>query len=77
MSLKWYQCSKCSITIKKDSSPDARGCSSNSSVHTWHNLGEVGEKNYSCRKCGTVVQTKSSPDGRGCPTSGSHSWSSL
>lgn len=76
MSLKFYQCKNCAITIKKDSIPSASGCWVKT-YHSWSKLGDFGDTNYSCKKCGTVVQTKSTPSSSGCPQATYHSWSKL
>lgn len=76
MALKYYQCKNCAITIKKDATPSASGCSVKT-FHSWTKLGDVGDTNYSCRKGGTVVETKSTPSTSGCPQATSHSWSKL
>lgn len=66
MAFKWFQCKNCAITIKKDSTHRASGCSTKT-YHNWSKLGDLGDTNYSFKKCGTVVQTKSIPSTSGCP----------
>ena len=76
MSLSWYQCRKCTTTVKKDSSPSNGGCPEGS-FHDWKKLAEVGSTNYLCKKCGTSIQTKSSPSNGGCPEGSFHDWKKL
>jgi hypothetical protein len=76
MSQRCYQCTKCRITVTKDSFPSTSGCI-NGTTHHWHELGEVGNSNFSCNKCGTLVQTKSFPDSAGCLNGTTHSWHKL
>jgi hypothetical protein len=76
LTMKNYQCSKCATVIQSSSLPNSNGCPKGSS-HSWHNLGEVGDKNYQCKKCGTVIKTNSLPSSNGCPSGSSHSWSKL
>lgn len=76
MSVKWFQCKNCAISIKKDSTPSTFGCSVKT-FHSWSKLGDVGDTNYSCKKCGTVVQTKSTPSTYGCLQANLYSWSKL
>jgi DNA-directed RNA polymerase subunit RPC12/RpoP len=77
MSLSWYQCRKCSATLKKDSSPNSSGCPEGSN-HDWRRLAEVGDTNYQCKRCGTLIQTKSTPSSSGCPDgNNNHDWRRL
>jgi hypothetical protein len=71
-----YQCSKCATVVQSQSSPNTGYCPKGAS-HSWHNLGETGDKNYQCKKCGTVVKSNSSPNTGYCPNGSSHSWSKL
>ncbi len=72
----WYQCKNCGTTIKQPSSPSTFGCPS-ASVHSWTQLGEVGDVSYQCRNCGTVIQTKNTPSTFGCPSASVHSWTRM
>ena len=76
LTMKNYQCNKCSTLVQSESSPNTGYCPKGAS-HSWNNLGEVGDKNYQCKKCGTVVKTNSLPNSSYCPNGSSHSWSKL
>ena len=74
--MKNYQCTKCSVSVKGDSTPNYAGCPKGGH-HQWTDLGEVGIANYQCKKCGILVQSKSTPNYAGCPSSGHHQWNKL
>jgi hypothetical protein len=76
MTLNWYQCKECGITIKKDSKPSSSGCPE-ATFHDWKNLGEFGDTNYCCKECGIVIQTKYKPGSSGCREATFHNWKSL
>lgn len=71
-----YQCAKCGVSIKSNTSPSPSGCPKGG-FHQWFDLGEVGNDNYQCKKCGTLVQSKSHPSPSGCPNGGFHQWNKL
>lgn len=72
----WYQCNKCSTTIKSETFPISNKCAKAPS-HSWNKLGEVGDNNYHCSKCSTTIQTKSTPISCICPNAASHSWKKI
>ncbi len=76
MAQNWYQCTKCRITITKESFPSSGGCLKGS-THTWHKLAEVGNSNFNCGKCGTTILAKSFPDSAGCLNGTTHQWHKL
>ena len=76
MSLKWYQCKKCSILLKKDNEPSSSGCTA-ATFHSWNKLADVGNVNYQCKECGIVVQADKEPTSSGCTAATFHRWNKL
>ena len=74
--MKNYQCRKCSTLVQMSTTPSSLKCPAGSS-HSWHNVGEVGDKNYQCKKCATLVKTNSTPSSLYCPAGSTHSWHKL
>ena len=71
-----FQCKHCSITVKKDTTPNVSGCSAKP-AHAWTKLAEVGDNTYSCKKCGTVITAKAAPTVSNCPSAPAHAWTKL
>ncbi len=74
--MKNYQCKKCKTHVVNATTPSAFNCP-DSGMHTWTNLGEVGDINYQCKKCNTLVKSKKTPSGFNCPDGGMHTWNKL
>jgi rubrerythrin len=74
--MKNYQCKKCGTIIQGKNIPSSLGCPKGS-IHSWTNLGDLGDKNYQCKKCGTLVKSKNIPSSLGCPSGSMHSWTKL
>lgn len=74
--MKNYQCKYCRTLVQSNSTPSNFNCPGGS-MHSWTNLGEVGNKNYQCKHCGTLVKSNSTPSSFNCPTSSMHSWTKL
>jgi len=76
MSVYVYQCTKCGIVTKKDTTPTSMGCS-DAPFHKWNKLGEAGTTDYVCKDCGLQVQTKATPTSMGCRGANFHHWTKL
>lgn len=74
--LQWYICKKCGTCIKKDRTPSASGCPSDT-FHLWTKTAEVGETAYCCKCCGITIYAKFQPSASGCPNETFHSWTKL
>ena len=78
LTIYYWQCNKCCLVERTESSSTRPPASYNGCSHDWKKLGQQGSKVYMCKKCGKTHDLKSSPPGGiRCPKGGTHSWTQL